>query len=363
MGHALGNNYGKSYAFQSKPVHLDLQFTVDATVGAGVSTFTGQGVKQVWMHTSTTPSTGNPNPAAGYAIIELEYNYRQCFGGPWNIQSPKTGSELAINASALTAGIPYEITTVGAASNGAVTIAPVADTAGSLASTWFDLFDAYGNIFRIYFIVSGVGSAPSSAGVTLVPVNIVSGDTASTIGTLLTTQIGLLPSGISGVYSFTAAGTTTVTATSTSAGPVAGPPKDGTVATGFTFAKTVYNTNNTVWQAVGLPAGIVPALGVCFVATAIGYSTHGGSSGKVKALGVSAIFALEILGAMNQTIAPIPMGGSPNSGGYIVVQFLGPTIATSVYDSPMIPTAPAAGSKVYMQLLLEQGTPVGGNNE
>src|SRR5580698_5343943 len=192
MGDARGNNFGKFYSFQSKPVLLDLQFQVAPadTGGLGVlaGSVKGQGVENVFMHTSTTPGKGpngylNPNPAAGYALIQLKYNYQRAYCTNKRISAPLTGSNLAINASALTAGIPYQITAVGHGAAGAATIAPVADVSGSLASTWFSLYDAYGNTFIIWFSVSGVGSAPVGVNGTLVQQTISSGATAATIGT------------------------------------------------------------------------------------------------------------------------------------------------------------------------------------
>src|SRR5258706_6798369 len=119
MGHALGNNYGKSYAFLSKPGVLDLSFGGDSSNenGLGVKSIKGQGVKNVFMHTSMSPGMSNgylnPNPIAGVALIELAYNYNEVKGGPLNIVSPLSGSDLAINGSALTLGTPYVITAVG----------------------------------------------------------------------------------------------------------------------------------------------------------------------------------------------------------------------------------------------------------
>lgn len=365
MGHALGNNYGKTYSFLSKPVLLDLNFIVDHTNGngLGIRSLKGQGVKAVYMNTSATAATGNPNPAAGFALIELEYNYTRAYAGPLNIVSPLAGSNLAINASALTAGQAYVITSVGHGAAGAATIAPVADTSGSLASTWFSLYDGYGNTFIIWFSVSGVGTAPAGVSGTLVQQTISTGATASTIGTALATTIAALPSGVAGVFSFTTAGTTTVTVTSTKNFPIAGPPADGVIPTGFTFVLTKYTTNLTDWQKVGLPAGVVPSVGAAFVATATGYSTGGASTGLVKVPGVSAIICAETIGDPTQTIAPIPMGGSPNTGSLILIQFLAPTISTGAYIAPMIPTAPADNTVISMTLYLEQGAEVGGNNE
>jgi len=362
MGHNLGNNYGKFYSFQSKPVILDAKWTVSSTDTGGNGTINvrGQGIKNVFMHTSATPSASNPNPASGYILIELAYNYTRVYGGPWNVRPPVTGGNLAINGSALTAGLPYQIVSVGVGTAGSATIQPIADVSGSLASTWFKLFDAYGNTFIIWFKVSGVGSAPSGVSGTLVQQSISTNDTAATIGTALVTTIQNLPSGISGVNSFTASGTTTVTVTSTTTTPLAGPPADGVIPTGFTFNIVNFTTNLSDWQHVGVPKGVTPAVDVSFIATAAGYSTGGGSTGLVKALTTSGITDVEILGDPNLSLAPIPIGGSPNSGGWILLQTLAPS-SSSV--TTRVPTAPADGSIFYMQFLLEQAARVGGNNE
>lgn len=366
MGNALGNNYGKFYSFQSKPVLLDLQFIVNSsdTAGLGVTNVQGQGVKNVFMHTSATPGKSNgylnPNPAVGICLIELAYNYNRTYASDIRIVAPLTGSAIAINSTAMTIGQPYQILTVGVGAAGAGTIAPVADVSGSLASTWFRLYDSYGNTFIIWFSVSGVGAAPIGVSGTLVQQSISTGATAATIGAALVTTISNLPSGISGVNSFTATGTTTVTVTSTTTQPLAGAPADGLIATGFTFALTVFTTNLQDWQHVGVPPGIVPAIGVPFIATATGYSTNGGSTGTVSAIGVSGIETVETIGFDNLTINPIPMGGSANSGGWLMLQFLAPT-SSSV--TTLIPTAPANTSLVKMTILLEGGTRVGGNKE
>lgn len=376
MGHALGNNYGKSYSFLSKPVNLDLNFIVDAdnTNGLGVRSVKGQGVSNVFMHTSATAGRGpngylNPNPAAGYALIQLAYNYSELKGGPINLKAPITGSDLAINGSALTAGVPYVITAVGHGEAGTATIAPVADSSGSLASTWFKLFDNYGNTFIIWFSVSGVGAAPIGVSGTMVQQSIATNDSAATIGAALVVTIGalyadtLLNPGAPHVFSFTASGTTTVTVVSTQHNPympLPGVPSDGTVPTGFTFALTKYISNLQDWQLVGVPKGVSPAVGVSFIATATGYSTGGGSTGLVKAVGVSGITSVEIVGSPDLSLGPIPMSGSPNVGAWLLLKFLG---ATSSSVTTLIATAPAEETQVYVQLDLEQASRVGGNNE
>lgn len=360
MGHNLGNNYGKFYSMLSKPVLVDCNFIVDNSNGngLGVRSVKGQGVQNVFMHTTVTPGMGpngllNPNPAVGFAWVELAYNYTRYYGGASGFVSPTTGGTIAINGSALTIGNPYIVASVGHAAAGTVTIAPVADVAGSLASTWFRLSDAYGNTFIIWFSVSGVGSAPIGVSGRLVQQSILANATAAQIGAALVLTIQNLPSGIAGVSSFTASGTTTVTAVNTNTNPyeLPGGPMDGAIATGFTFAFTVNDHNHADWYAVGVPQGTILAPGIGFIAKATG---HGSSTGLVVAPGVSGIASMEVIGNPNTTIAPAPFGGSPNVGGWILVQMLNGSGA---------PTAPANGSTCSMQFYVEQGTEVGGNNE
>lgn len=357
MSNIQGNNGGRFYSSLVKPILIDCNFVVDPTNvnGLGVSSLKGANVRNVFMHTSATPGRGaqnylNPNPAVGYALVQLKNNYSRYIGSFKGFIAPATGSAKAINASALTIGAPYTIVTVGAGAAGAATIAPVADSAGSLASTWFKLFDAYGNTFIIWFSVSGVGSAPVGVSGTLVQQSILANATAAQIGAALVLTIQNLPSGVSGVSSFTAAGTTTVTVTSTKAVPLAGAPADGVIPTGFTFAQTVFATNLRDWQGVGVPLGVVPAVGVSFIATAVGYSTGGGSSGTVISPGVTGISSVEVIGDPTQSLSPIPMGGSGHAGGWIMVQFVG---ATAAGDTTNIAVAPTALSVCSLSFYLE----------
>jgi len=366
-------------------------------------------------HTSETityQAPGSPNPAAGYALVRLTNNYNRYLGGFSGFASPTTGSTITIDATdaALTPGTPYIIASVGVGPKGAATIAPVADVSGSLASTYFMLYDSYGNAFAIWFSVSGVGSRPNlgpaaafgQRGLQYVQQSIVTNDTAATIGADLVTTISNLPSGITGTNSFTASGTTTVTVVSTLNSPLAGIPQDGNqviaasnsqpvpifftistgsatagsiwtdgsgnlytvsttlssgtllkttgvqdpataagtltfvsgtgsttalsyssavagLATGFTFALTVSDSNDSDWHAVGVPHGVTPAVGVSFVATATG---AGGSTGLVIAAGVSGIVVFEVVGNPNLSLAPHASGPTARVGGWILVKML-----------------------------------------
>lgn len=341
----LGNNGGRQYSFLNRPVLIDCNFVVDSTNALGIRALKGAGVQNVFMHTSTSPGRGannylNPNPAAGYALVQLNNNYNKYCGGFSGQVAPLSGSNIAINATALTIGQPYVITSVGAGSAGTVTVAPVADVAGSLASTWFSLPDGYGNRYIIWFSVSGVGSAPVGVSGILVQQSIATGDTAGTIGAALVVTIGNLlaaqPGNLSapiGVYSFTAAGTTTVTLVSTKSEPLPGGPAEGLVATGFSFAVTKSKSNLQNWQNVGLPKGVVPAVGAAFIATAVGDASGGTSTGLVKVPGSSGVLTAEVIGDPNQSLSPIPMGGSPNVGGWVMVQFMAGSFAGSALAS------------------------------
>lgn len=364
MANPLGNNGGRQYSFLNRPVHIDCNFIVDAANGngLGIRSLKGMGVKNVFMHTSTTPGSNrgqlNPNPLAGYALIQLDSNYNKYCGGFSGFVSPLSGSNVAINGSALTAHQPYVIVSPGAGPSGVATIAPVADVSGSLASTYFSLYDSYGNVFIVWFSVSGVGTAPQGVSGILVQQSISSGATAAQIGAALVLTIENLPIAPgSATMSFTASGSTTVTVTSTAAAPLAGIPMDSVgKPTGFTFALTTFNTNLQCWQGVGLPLGILPTVGAAFVAKNTGFSTGGGSTGLVQAPSVSGILDVEVVGDPNQTISPVPMGNSPHVGGWIMVQFLAPTLTSTAYGTPMVPTAPAVGSVVGMSFYMEQGS-------
>lgn len=103
----------KFFTLHNYPVLIDCNFVVDSTNGNGLGqrSLKGPGVAQVFMHTSSTPATGSPNPAAGYALIFLQDNYNRYFGGFGGFAAPVTGSPLT---SGLTVGVPYIIAALGA---------------------------------------------------------------------------------------------------------------------------------------------------------------------------------------------------------------------------------------------------------
>ncbi len=109
---------GKSYYTNvCKPSIVHCTFTVDATNGLGVTSVKSNGyVRNVFMHTSTTPAANdgvtNPNPLAGFAMVQFTNNFNYYLGGFAEVISPSTGS-IKIDNSAMTAGQVYIISTLG----------------------------------------------------------------------------------------------------------------------------------------------------------------------------------------------------------------------------------------------------------
>lgn len=101
----------------AKPVLLDCNFVVDATNGngLGIRNLKGPGVKSVYMHTTATPATGNPNPASGTIVVQLQDNYTRSFSGFNAIVSPVSGTPIVVTAAgaALTVGVAYIIVSLG----------------------------------------------------------------------------------------------------------------------------------------------------------------------------------------------------------------------------------------------------------
>lgn len=82
---------------------------------------------------------------------------------------------------------------------------------------------------------------------------------------------------------------------------------------------TVGTSTAANWQAVGLPVGITPAVGVAFQAST---ASAGTGTGAVKATACSQLDTIEFVGDPNFTLAPVTQssvgfGGSP--GGYVLL--------------------------------------------
>lgn len=353
MSNPLGNNGGRSYDFQVQPVKISCNFVVQSADTLGQASLKGAGVEQVFMYSSaggSATAAGNPLTVAdvspGYILVQLENNYERYVSGYGGFVSPITGSAINIASGDLTIGQPYIITSVGLPAKQAVTIAPHADSSGNLAGSWFNLFDSYGNNYVMWIYVTGVGGTPP-VGVGGVPIQVTIAEnaTAANITTAISGVVLALSSAVQGVnlplgvapFTESGAGGATLTLTATNYSIIPGPPAAGVIAgTAWTFAQTVYNTNLACWQGCGLMPGVVPAVGASFVATSTGVSTGGASTGQVYAPGVSGIDSIEVIGDANQMIKPIPMGYSPNVGGWILMQCLLDGVLTQPADGTVI---------------------------
>lgn len=97
------------------------------------------------------------------------------------------------------------------------------------------------------------------------------------------------------------------------------------------------------WLAVGLKPGVTPTLGASFIATSS--AVIGGSATTAIILAAGAgIDHIEVGGDPNTTIGPVPVGGSPNVGGFIYL---------SCYKNTVL-TAPTDGTGIGLQFYMSQ---------
>lgn len=75
-----------------------LSAAATTTVGGGTITYQG---------------AGSPNPAAGYAIVQLADNFKRYYGGFGEIASPQSGSSILVASAGVVANLTYVITIVG----------------------------------------------------------------------------------------------------------------------------------------------------------------------------------------------------------------------------------------------------------
>jgi hypothetical protein len=279
-------------SLHKKPVQLDCNFVVDSTNGngLGIRSLKGPGIANVFMNTSAS-FTGNTH--TNTVIDSIPGGTSSLVPG---MLLTGTGITEGTKIASITGSGSISTTIATTATNSGVTVSYSAvgspkPAAGIIVVQFQDNFNRY------FFGTSGFVSPVSGS-----PVNISSGLTKYA------------------PYTIVSLGTST--------------------------------TAN--WQAVGLPIGITPAVGVSFVAST---ATAGTGSGIVEAPGVSGIFSIEVVGDPNQTLtssAATVLGVS--SGAYVVFQCLAPTVSGSAYDTPIIPTAPANGSVIGLSFFLSNST-------
>src|SRR5690242_2074028 len=105
MANRLFNQF--SYGFERMPVTVNCTFKVLASNANGYSSLVGPGVANVSIHTSTTASATNLNPAAGYIVVTLQDKYTSLLGFRASWASPLSGSSLLVASAGLTVGQVY----------------------------------------------------------------------------------------------------------------------------------------------------------------------------------------------------------------------------------------------------------------
>lgn len=93
---------------------IDCSLIVDSTNGNGFGarSLKGPGCAKIYMHTTSTPATGSPNPAAGYILVQLAQGYGGYLGGYSGFVSPASGTPINVT-SGLTQHNAYIIVSVG----------------------------------------------------------------------------------------------------------------------------------------------------------------------------------------------------------------------------------------------------------
>jgi len=89
-------------------------FIVDSANGngLGIRSLKGNCLKNVFMFTSATPASGNPNPIAGLILVEFQSAFANYINGAYGFASPASGTPINIS-SGLSVGHVYIIVSVG----------------------------------------------------------------------------------------------------------------------------------------------------------------------------------------------------------------------------------------------------------
>ena len=104
-----------TYNPHNKATILDCSFIVDSANGNGLgqrSLKNSGRIASVFMHTSAPlAGSGNPNPAVGVIVVNLQDNYNRYLGGYSGMVSALSGSPIS---SGMTVGAPYIIVSLSA---------------------------------------------------------------------------------------------------------------------------------------------------------------------------------------------------------------------------------------------------------
>lgn len=277
-------------SLEKKPVVLSCDFTVAAadSAGYGITGLKGPGISNVFMHSSAT-FTADTHTSIILDGISSTANLV--------VGMPISGSGIPVGAkiATITSSTAITITAAASATASGVTITYAAVGSPNPASGLI-LVQLQDNYNRYLFGSSQFVSPLSGSNINI------------STGSSLT---------VGRAYVITSLGTTTT----------------------------------AQWNAVGVPVGMVPAVGVSFFAKA----TSGSGTGVVQLASSSAVTKIEAVGDPNATItsqAATVLGST--SGAYIILQALGPSITMNSYTPAGTNSAPALTMNSY--------TPAGTND-
>lgn len=100
---------------------------------------------------------------------------------------------------------------------------------------------------------------------------------------------------------------------------------------------TLGNSTTAQWQAIGLPAGITPAVGVSFIATAVGAGANTSTS-RVSTPTTAGVLAVEVVGTPNTMLSSSNIAS--NGGAWLLLQFMGSTFTAGAYTPAGTNSAP-----------------------
>lgn len=125
-----------------------------------------------------------------------------------------------------------------------------------------------------------------------------------------------------------------------------------TIGVAYTIT-TLGNSTAAQWHSIGVPAGITPAVGVTFIASAVGIAGEANTSTsrvQTSAAAGSGVFSLEMLGNPQLLMAPSPTANQ-GYGAQIILQ----SRKDSAADAPVI-AAIADGTIVNISLWINDSS-------
>lgn len=125
---------------------------------------------------------------------------------------------------------------------------------------------------------------------------------------------------------------------------------DAALTIGVAYVITIVGDATAAdWVALGLPAGVTPAVGAAFIAAATGHGTASVTRVAPTAAAGSGIFTIETVGDGNQSIAPNPASGQ-GFGAQFILQCRKDSSSASTI------AAPADGSVISLSFYLSDSS-------